>query len=374
MTTLPFADALTPLLGRIRTRYVQSPLPAFLGWWGGALRGCLPEHLQERLRVQQAQVWLSWEGETLQVERVDSARRLLLGSLAVDAATGEAGLAALLGESAARLPRVLLLPAHTVLLRRLGMPAAATGNLRPVVGFEIDRQTPFRQDQVEFDCRLLAAEKGAKLVPVELAVLPRERLDAQLAKLGDMALDAVDVAQGSQRAGFNLLPIGRRRPQDHRPLLINIGLFTAGVLMLLLAMGQLVDNRLAAVAALEADVETQRTAARRTAQLRKTLDEAAAAANFLAEHKAQQPSMIGLLRDLTDILPDDTFLERIAVSGDTINLTVQSASAAKLIELFQGSTTFFEPTLLGAVQPDSRSGKDRATLTVRAQGNGGGQP
>jgi len=374
VTTLPFADALTPLLGRIRTRYVQSPLPGFLAWWAGALRGCLPERWQERLRVQQAQVWLNWDGETLQVERVDSARRLALGTLAVDGTTGEASLVALLGESASRLPRVLLLPSQAVLQRRLGMPAAAIGNLRPVVGFEIDRQTPFRQDQVEFDCRLLAAEKGAKLVSVELAVLPRDRLDVQLARLGDMALDAVDVAQATQRAGFNLLPAARRRPQDHRPLLINIGLFAAGVFMLLLAMGQLVDNRLAAVAALEADVETQRTAARRTAQLRKTLDEAAAAANFLAEHKAQQPSMIGVLRDLTDILPDDTFLERIAVSGDSVNLTVQSASAAKLIELFQGSTSFREPTLLGAVQPDSRSGKDRATLTVRVLGQGGGQP
>jgi general secretion pathway protein L len=359
VTTLPFADALTPLLGRIRARYTQSPLPGFLAWWGGALRDCLPERWQERLRVQQAQVWLSWDGEALQVERVDSMRRHVLGRLGDDGAPSDAALVGLLGEAAARLPRILLLPTQDVLLRRLA-------TLRAVVGFEIDRQTPFRQDQVEFDCRLLPAEKGAKLVPVELAVLPRERLDALLARLGDIRLDALDVVHGSQRGGLNLLPQARRRPQDHRPLLINLGLAGAGVLLLLLAMGTLVDNRLAAVAALEADVETQRAAARRTTQLRKTLDEAAAAANFLAEHKAQQPSMIGLLRDLTDILPDDTFLERIAVTGDTLNFTVQSGSAAKLIELFQGSTTFREPTLLGAVQPDSRSGKDRATLTVRA--------
>jgi general secretion pathway protein L len=41
------------------------------------------------------------------------------------------------------LPRWLLLPAGSALRRRLPLPAAAANRLRDVVGFEIERQTPF---------------------------------------------------------------------------------------------------------------------------------------------------------------------------------------------------------------------------------------
>ena len=368
MTTVPFADALTPLLGRLRARYQSSRLPAFLDWWLGELRGLLPARWQAYLRVQQTQLLLSRTPSGLALGAAEGGRLESLGVLDQDAPFSELCLTERVGAEAARTPRIYLLPAEVVLVRRLSFPAAASGNIRTLVGFEIDRQTPFRADQVEFDIRVLPGEKNARQVAVELAVVSRERLEAELNGLGELAsrLDAVDVQRGNGRGGFNLLPTARRRPHDHRPLLINLGLVMFSIALLLLAMGQLVDNRREAVAQIEAEVEARRVEARRTAQLRKTLEEAANAANFLSEHKARRTTTISLLRDLTDILPDDTFLERLTINGVELSLTVQSASAAKLIELFQGSPRFTEPTLLGAVQPDSRTGKDRATLTVKA--------
>ncbi|MCK7594579.1 PilN domain-containing protein [Pseudomarimonas salicorniae] len=374
MTTLPFADALTPMLGRLRARYQQSRLPGFLDWWFGELRGLLPQRWQAYLRVQQTQLLLRRIGDVLHLEAAEGGSTETLGQIHAESPPGELQLSEQVGAEAARAPRILLLPADAVLVRRLSFPAAAAGNVRSLVGFEIDRQTPFRADQVEYDCRLLPAEKGARQVSVELAVVTRERLASELAGLGELAqrLDAVDVAREGGRAGFNLLPPAQRRPHDHRPMLINLALVAFSASLLLLAMGQLVENRREAVAQVEAEVEARRVEARRTAQLRKTLEEAATAANFLAEHKAQRPTTISLLRDLTDILPDDTFLERLTITGADLSLTVQSGSAAKLIGLFQTSGQFADPTLLGAVQPDSRTGKDRATLTVKAIDGGEG--
>jgi general secretion pathway protein L len=372
LTTLPFADALTPMLGRLRARYQQSALPGFFDWWLGELRGLLPQRWQAYLRVQQTQLLLRRGPAGLELLAAEGGNATPLGMLPTENPVNELALVERVGAEAARVPRVLLLPADAVLVRRLYFPAAAAGNIRSLVGFEIDRQTPFRPDQVEYDCRVLPGEKGARQISVELAVVSKERLAAELATLGDLArrLDAVDLFKGSARAGFNLLPPTQRRPHDHRPTLINVALVAFSVCLLLVAMGQLVDNRSAAVGEIEAEVEARRVEARRTAQLRKTLEEAAGAANFLFEHKTNRPTTIELLRDLTDILPDDTFLERLTINGSDLSLTVQSASAAKLIELFQTSPQFTDATLLGAVQPDSRTGKDRATLTVRALGSG----
>lgn len=365
---MPFADALTPLLARLRARYAQTPLPQFLHWWVAELRSCLPLPWQRLLAAQDAQVWLRLGDDALRVERSSARDAEVLAERSLgEPAITPAELEQLLGEQGLRAPRIVLLPAGSLLVRRLSLPVVAAANARSLMGFEIDRQTPFRADQVEYDCKLLPPEPGSKLVAVDLAVIPRDALQRWMQPLSALAghLDAVDLAQANGRAGYNLLPATARRAHDHKPWLINAGIVAASALMLLLAMAQLVDNRSLAVEGLQAEVEQQREQARATAKLRKSLDDAAAAANFLAEQKAQRPSMIELLRVLTELLPDDTFVERMSYSGDTLSISVQSGSAAKLVELLQSSPQLRNPALAGPIMPDPRSGKDRVTLTAQ---------
>ena len=76
------------------------------------------------------------------------------------------------------------------------MPAAAAERLRDVVGFEIERQTPFAADAVAFDARVLARREGDGAIDAELVAVPRAALDPQLAALGPLAplLAGIDVA------------------------------------------------------------------------------------------------------------------------------------------------------------------------------------
>ena len=43
---------------------------------------------------------------------------------------------------------IFCIPESSTLTRNLSLPAAAEDNLRQVLGFEMDRQTPFKADQV----------------------------------------------------------------------------------------------------------------------------------------------------------------------------------------------------------------------------------
>src|SRR5690606_14401543 len=95
--------------------------------------------------------------------------------------------------------------------RRLALPAAAADRLRAVLGFEIERQTPFPASEVEYDA-LLLGRRGDGQVDVELVVVPRQALESRLAALGPLAatLTGVDVAEGEGGLGVNLLPGARR--------------------------------------------------------------------------------------------------------------------------------------------------------------------
>lgn len=365
---MSLSNALAPTLNRLRLRYSQSPLPAFLGWWGGQLRSCLPVRWQAALDTRDAELWLSLEDDLLVVRQgqVDGGETLASIDRG-DSTDLVAAFEAALTEELRNRRRILLVPAAQVLRRRLQLPAAAVDNLATVLGFELDRQTPFRPEQVFFDSRVLPHESGARTLPVELALVPREPLQAALAALGPLAaqIDAVDAAAPGGRLGFNFLPPSQRRRRVHGLLWINLGLLAASLLFLLLAMAQLVDNRALAVAQLQAEADAARESARSVASLRKSLEDAVAGANFLAVRKSTQPSIIELLDRLTTALPDDTFLERLNASGTTLSLTGQSARAAQLIERLRSVEGIRDAALSGAIQPDARSGKDRFTISAQ---------
>ena len=101
----------------------------------------------------------------------------------------------------AAVPAWLLLPSATVLRRSLSLPLAAEPRLREVLAFELDRQTPFSADQVSHQGRVLSRDPATQQMQVELLVLPRARLDAELQAIGALAqgLAGVDAIEADGR-------------------------------------------------------------------------------------------------------------------------------------------------------------------------------
>jgi general secretion pathway protein L len=111
------------------------------------------------------------------------------------------------------------------------------------------------------------------------------------------------------------------------------------------------------------------TQARQARKLRNELDTSVTAANFLAERRAQQPTMLELLDDLTRRIPDNTSLDRLSINEGQVELVGQSQQAPALVALLQQSALLKTPALAGAVQADPRTGRDRFTLTATVAGS-----
>ncbi|HET6604079.1 MAG TPA: PilN domain-containing protein [Xanthomonadaceae bacterium] len=364
--TLP--DALAVPLHRLALRYQHSPLPRFLAWWGGELRSLLPPRWRSLLEVEAAQVLLEIDGDALSIARADRDALIELARLPLaDPAALAAAADAALDQQPATLRRILILPPARVLRRSLTLPAAALENLRQVVAFELDRQTPFKPEQVHYDARVARRDAADRQVEVELALVPRSLIESQLERLGALGgtLDAVDTrGADGRRLGFNLLPPEQRAHRANARVWLNLALGLGALLLLAVAAVHTVENRRAAVAELEAEVEHQRSEARAVNQLREALADAVEGANFLAVRRAAQPLMIGLLEELTTRLPDDTYLERLSYSDGQLTVTGQSSEPARLLGSLQDSAHIRSPALSGSIQPDPRTGKDRFTITA----------
>jgi general secretion pathway protein L len=265
---------------------------------------------------------------------------------------------------------VYLIPSQRVLRRPITLPLAAEENLRQVLTFEMDRQTPFRADQVYFDHRIIRRDIVSKQLYVDVAIVPRQVADAELAALAPTGLapDVLDAADGDVgRLGFNLLPPEARASRPNVWLRIDLALALAVLGLLVLAMVQSLKNREAALEALRAETQQMSREAKAVALSRTELTDAIAGANFLVEKKKSRPPVVDILLDVTRRLPDDTWLQRFSVNADQVQLQGQAREASALIATLQPSPVLKSPALQGAITPDARTGKEQFLIAATAQ-------
>jgi general secretion pathway protein L len=368
----PVNPVLEKQLTRLKTRLAKTPLPGFFRWWGSQLVACLPARwrglVEERsqsllidLRQDEVIIWREHADRTNEYARI--AR-----TLAPDAQSAEfQRLRNAIDDPGVR--TVLCIPAERVLQRNLTLPAAAEENIRQVLAFEMDRQTPFKADQIYFDSRVTGRDASGRNLLVELVLLPRAQLDQELSTLttGASSLDGVDAWRGEPggaRRQINLLPAERRARHRDMRLPLNLGLAALVVVLLVVNMDESLTNREAAVESMRAEVDKSNTEARQVAALRKTLADSIAGANFLSDKKRNSPLTDALLDDLTRRLPEDTYLERLQIESGQVQLQGQSKEAAKLIAALSNSMCLGDPRLQGQIQPDPRTGKERFQITA----------
>ncbi|MEO7149510.1 MAG: PilN domain-containing protein, partial [Rhodanobacteraceae bacterium] len=272
---------------------------------------------------------------------------------------------------------VLLLPPSCALQRRLQLPVVAGSDLRRVIGYEIDRQTPFRPEQVDYDVRVLEVDAPSGQLVVELVAAPRTAIDPLLERLRALGIapDVVDVCvedtPGVGRIGVNLLSLAQRPRRAHPQRRVNAILAAACLLLAVLAMSQWLANRRAALDAMQAQVDSLHAQARQASALREELVNAAGASGFLAARKRAMPSALSVLQDLTARLPPDTWLERFSLDAQGgVDLQGESAKAAGLIDTLRASPLLTEPKLQGVIQPDPATGKERFDLAAQLRANG----
>ena len=368
LATASLSNALQPL----RLRYYDSPVPGWLRLVGGLLLSAMPAAMRRQLGANRRRLLLQANGGELQLRALVDEQTTLVGGVPLDDAQLLEDLRARLDAGAAGVPRWLLLDAAQVLRPQLSVPAGAEPRLRDMMLHEIDRQTPFAAEQVSFEPRVLARDVATRSLRVELVVLPLARLDALLEQLGPLApgLAGVDViAPDGSALGVNLLPAAQRVQRSDRARLLHLGLAAAVVAIVFAALLVTLGNREKAHEAWSERVVLAQKQARATRELRNSLEGSVRAANFLARQRASQATTLELLADLTRRLPDDTWLEKVAVNNGQVVLIGQSARASALVGLLQGSTLIHKPTLTGSVQADPRTGKERFTLTAVVAGS-----
>ena len=339
----------------------------FFTWWIGELKSLLPARLQWAADGRTSLLVLDLTAEAIQLYRCRGQQTENLGEISLrenDAATVRRRLALLAPEVLQGDTAVSLRLSRTDVLRKsVLLPGATKSNLREVLGYAMDLQTPFKAEEVHYDFHVVGDDADNKQVHVDLAVAPRIEVDRAITRLRDWGLRpiAVDVTEGAPapRPRFNLLPVAESyRPsrRGRRLTVFLVGLF--GLLTTAAVIVSLVRQQ-DALAILEVELARAREAAEAVHSLRDEVGRLKQGSRFIIRRKHQDLPTIAILNEVTRRLPDHTWVFQLRRSERRVELYGYSASASKLIQLIEASPTFADVGFQAPVTRDPQSGVER---------------
>lgn len=256
---------------------------------------------------------------------------------------------------------ILRLTPDQSLRKTLKLPSAAEENLNQVAAFEMDRLTPFKSDQVYYSARLLERLPASRQIKVELVLAPRNKLDALLEELAVWGWrpDLVDAAGDSPLGAYDLLPAQYRPPRNPWPNRINWAL-VALIVSLITVLGVLpIWANQSLVSELELEVKKVSKVAKEVESLRQELETLVHQTRFLQQKKRTEPALVDMLKELTDVMPDHTWLNGLQYRDHRLVMQGQSPSASALIGLIEASPFFQNTSFVSPVTKDMASGLER---------------
>ena len=316
----------------------------FFIWWFGQLADLLPQRLRRSALTAADAMVISPIGPLgVGIDAVDvglrrNGKETPLGRFGLGAtnltelphATGRAN--------------VLRLGEEDVLGKTVTLPLAAERELDQVLAFEMDRETPFKAEEVYWNHRIEAADRQNGRLSVRLVLVPKANLVPLLTALGQVGIQPrrAEIANGPDVGTY--LPLEGDGGRAHHPS--SRLLWLAAVCCVALGLAAVVTpyvRQEIALASLEQEIAVGRTAAAEADSLRQEIDRLSGSADFVESERDKAGRPLVVLAAATRVLPDDTYLTEMELRQRKVTLTGRSAGAARLIGPLAADGTFRNP-------------------------------
>lgn len=353
---------------------IDLDLKRFFQWWARELAFLVPEKLRQLLSDQTGILVFTAEADCFAVDYEAGAAEPLRVRLPFT----DQGLEAWQQFSLQRpildkAERVLRLTAHHALHKIVYLPIAAEENLAQVIGFELDRYTPFKAEQVYFAAKLLEKTDSGQL-KILLVFSPKPKLESALAQLQSLGVQPawIDYDQAANDyvhdpKPYNLLPVGQKQRSNkmgqwlHGLLSFVLLSLLVGTLLLPVWLESLVvDDLRDQLKSLEKDtrlVEAQQ----------REMDAMLEETKHLFDIKNKTPSTVAMLNELSRLMKDDTWLNHLQYNVGQLQIQGQSPTASALIGVLEESEHFSQASFASPLTQDKTTGLERFQISVTVE-------
>ncbi len=263
----------------------------------------------------------------------------------------------------------IVLPQDSVLRPKLTMPYARRTALASALRYEIERLSPIDPSELYYDFAS-SGKPNSGMAELELRIVRKALVDesAQLCRAAGLAVAGFYFENDDRLADWQLFPVDRRAL--FRTLARRFGLAILGGLAAFLLVALLIASyarQASATGALADAVADAGMQAARVERLQQTIDRTSADLTLAARQK-QSPLFIAVLRELTQIIPDNTWITELTMEGSKIRIQGASSAASDLIGLIDHSSQFSNAQFEAPLVHDATTNVDRFDLSFSVRG------
>ncbi len=352
---------------------IELDVRGFLKWWGGELSFLVPTWIRSMVVDTRDYLMVSKPDTFYDVRLVTEQTKNEFGRIILNEEGRQIWYRLVSRKPELQEAEIVfrLLPGQA-LQKVITLPGAAQENLRQVVGFEMERLTPFKADQVYYDVRLLEKMKVADQIKAELVLVPRAKLDAMLKEMVGLGLlpSRVDVGgyldqeENKPKLNYNLLPQQLHDQPNKIKRLING--FLVVLLIALIGLSAALPIWMKRQYSLELEREVKETsrAAGDVQALKQDAEDLLRDTDFLLEKKSAEPVVVEIINEISARIPNDTWLTNINYRQGKLQMNGQSPSASALIEIIEASPLFENASFVSPVNQDRNTGLERFQIAA----------
>lgn len=262
-----------------------------------------------------------------------------------------------------------------ILRKTITLPLATEENINNVISYEMDRYTPFKNEDVYFDVKIQERNKAENKLTILLSVIRRSLLDKvlQFASELEMSIGTIYAESQTEDESIERLAfIDGMKGARNQGKKSSVNKFL-GVLLVILSLCALsipiiknywnAHRYEAELANIEGEVGKAREVLKQYKEIKKNAD-------YLQTLNANNTSAIELLNDITRVTPDDTSLIRFSLEESVVRLQGLSSSASNLLSILDSSESFSEVRFVAPVTQDAKTGRENFTLEIKLPNKG----
>jgi general secretion pathway protein L len=352
---------------------IDLDVKTILRWWGRELSFFVPEKIKRQLTDSQGFIIVSAENHQLNLSYQFGGQTEQLTSMKYDKSTIMLYKDLLASDERFSKAKVILrLTGQDAIQKELSLPVAAKENLHQVIGYELDRYTPFKADQVYFAVKRLPKQfNEADQIKVLLVLTTRETLNelyTTVKALGivPMFADYEGVTNDFEHGNdiYNLLP-DRLRPKIPKiPQIIHSTLIGLVFLLLVSVIVMPVWFEYQAVEELTKKIQKVEKEANKVKVMQVETDALIEETQHLLDEKSAKPSVLIMLNTLSTLIKDDTWLAFLQYADGHLQIQGESPAASTLIAVLEDSPVFSKAVCVSPVTQDSVSKQEHFQITV----------
>jgi general secretion pathway protein L len=214
----------------------------------------------------------------------------------------------------------------------------------------MDRETPFRADEIYWNHRIEAVDRQNGKLSVRLLLVPKTALAPLLDVLAQAGLAPVraEIAEGPDAGAW--LPLGGdgRGADAASARLVRPLAVCCAALLLAIVVTPFVRQSIA-MTKLDRSLAVGRSTAAEAERLRAEIARLVGSADFVEKERDKVGDPLAVLAATTRILPDDSYLTELQLQQRKLTMSGRSAGAARLIGAMAADSMFRNPAFTAPV-------------------------